>query len=157
MTYTAPILLMTYIRPKNTELLFHWLNRECSLFNITITEKERNNVTMYYTDNYKEYDNIILNNIIIIHLINASANNAILELMYLNIPFFVNKLDAVIEYIGNDYPLYFNSLKDIENIINNKELLIKKMKEANEYLKKINKHDISMNYFNSEMLKFINE
>jgi len=142
---------------KNTELLFHCLNRECSLFNITITEKERNNVTMYYTDNYKEYDNIILNNIIIIHLINASANNAILELMYLNIPFFVNKLDAVIEYIGNDYPLYFNSLKDIENIINNKELLIKKMKEANEYLKKIDKHDISMNYFNSEMLKFINE
>ena len=142
---------------KNKELLFHWLNRECSLFNITITEKERNNVTMYYTNNYKEYDNIILNNIIIIHLINASANNAILELMYLNIPFFINKLDAVIEYIGNDYPLYFNSLNEIEEIINNKELLMYKIKIGYEYLKKIDKHDISIDYFNSEMLKFINE
>lgn len=142
---------------KDTEPLFHWLNKECSVFDITITDEEINNVNLYYTHNFNEYDNIILNNIIIIHLINASANNAILELMYLNIPFFVNKLDAVIEYIGSDYPLYFNSLNEIEEIINNKELLIKKMKEGTEYLKKINKHDISMNYFNSEMLKFINE
>ena len=142
---------------KDTEPLFHWLNKECSMFDITITDEEINNVSLYYTHNFNEYDNIILNNIIIIHLINASANNAILELMYLNIPFFVNKLDAVIEYIGSDYPLYFNSLNEIEEIINNKELLIKKMKEGTEYLKKINKHDISMNYFNSEMLKFINE
>lgn len=142
---------------KDTEPLFHWLNKECSVFDIAITDEERNNVNLYYTHDFNEYDNIILNNIIIIHLINASANNAILELMYLNIPFFVNKLDAVIEYIGSDYPLYFNSLNEIEEIINNKELLIKKMKEGTEYLKKIKKHDISMNYFNSEMLKFINK
>lgn len=142
---------------KDKELLFHWLNKECSVFNISITDEEKNSVNLYYTHNFNEYDTIILNNIIIIHLINASANNAILELMYLNIPFFVNKLDAVIEYIGNDYPLYFNSLKEIEEIINNKELLIKKMKAGTNYLKKINKHDISLKYFNSEMLKFINE
>ena len=142
---------------KDKELLFHWLSRECSVFDISITDKEKNSVNLYYTHNFNEYDNIILNNVIIIHLINASANNAILELMYLNIPFFVNKLDAVIEYIGNDYPLYFNSLKEIEDIINNKELLIKKMKVGTNYLKKINKHDISLKYFNSEMLKFINE
>jgi len=53
--------------------------------------------------------------------------------------------------------IFENSLNEIEEIINNKELLIKKMKEGTEYLKKIKKHDISMNYFNSEMLKFINE
>jgi hypothetical protein len=77
--------------------------------------------------------------------------------MYLNIPFFVNKLDAVIEYIGIDYPMYFSSLKEIETIINNKELLISKYQETTNYLKNINKLDISMSYFNSEMLKFINE
>ena len=31
------------------------------------------------------------------------------------------------------------------------------MKVGTNYLKKINKHDISLKYFNSEMLKFINE
>ena len=131
-------------------------NKECSMFDVSITEEERKRVTLYYTHNFDEYDRLISNNIIIIHLINASANNAILELMYLNIPFFVNKLDAVIEYIGNDYPLYFNSLLDIENIINNKDLLINKMHEASEYLKRIDKHDISLSNFNSELLKFIN-
>ena len=141
---------------KDTDLLFHWLNKECSTYDILISEEERKQVTLYYTHNFNEYDTLISNNIIIIHLINASANNAILELMYLNIPFFVNKLDAVIEYIGNDYPMYFNSLQDIENIINSKDLLINKMHEASEYLKKINKLDISLSNFNSELLKFIN-
>ena len=142
---------------KDTELLFHWLNRECTLNNISINNEEMDSVILYYTNNFIEYDNIILNNIVVIHLINASANNAILELMYLNIPFFVNKLDAVIEYIGPDYPMYFSSLKEIETIINNKELLLSKYKETTNYLKNINKQDISMSYFNSEMLRFINE
>ncbi len=141
---------------KDTELLYYWLSRECSVYDVSITDKERKDVTLYYTQNFDEYDSIILNNIIVIHLINASANNAILELMSFNIPFFVNKLDAVIEYIGNDYPLYFNSIYEIENIINNKNLLIKKMKEASLYLENINKNDISCSYFNSEMLSFIN-
>jgi hypothetical protein len=141
---------------KDTELLYYWLSRECSVYDVSITDKERKDVTLYYTQNFDEYDSIILNNIIVIHLINASANNAILELMSFNIPFFVNKLDAVIEYIGNDYPLYFNSIHEIENIINNKNLLIKKMKEASLYLENINKNDISCSYFNSEMLSFIN-
>ena len=77
--------------------------------------------------------------------------------MYLNIPFFVNKLDAVIEYIGPDYPMYFSSLKEIEIIINNKELLLSKYKQTTIYLKNLNKSDISMSHFKSEMLKFINE
>ena len=90
-------------------------------------------------------------------MINASANNAIIELLTLHIPFFVNKLEAVVEYIGEDYPMYFTTLTEVENIINNKKLLIQKMKEGNEYLKNRKKQDISLSHFNSEMLKFINE
>ena len=78
-----------------------------------------------------EYDGLLNNNIIIIHLINASANNAILELISMNIPFFVNRLPAVEEYIGKDYPLYFNSIKEIEDIIYNKDLLIRMYESAN--------------------------
>ena len=141
----------------DNNLLMHWLRNECDYYNISLTLKETESVTIFYTKNYEEYDNMILNNIIIIHLINASANNAIIELLTLHIPFFVNKLEAVVEYIGEDYPMYFTTLTEVENIINNKKLLIQKMKEGNEYLKNRKKQDISLSHFNSEMLKFINE
>ena len=70
---------------------------------------------------------------------NASANNAVVELISLNIPFFINKLDAIMEYIGEDYPLYFNSISELEQIINNKKLLVKKIIKAYNYLSKLNK------------------
>lgn len=141
----------------DTKSLFHWLSCECDTFNINISQYEHESVQLYYTYNFNEYDQIILNNIIIVHLINASANNAILELISLNIPFFVNKLDAVIEYIGNDYPLYFNKIEEIEYILNDNKLLLQKIKEATVYLSKLNKTDISIYDFNSKILNFINE
>ena len=141
----------------DNNLLMYWLRKECDYYNISLTLEEKESVTIFYTKNYEEYDNMILNNIIIIHLINASANNAIIELLTLHIPFFVNKLEAVVEYIGEDYPMYFTTLTEVENIINNKKLLIQKMKEGTDYLKNRKKQDISISHFNSEMLKFINE
>ena len=80
---------------KDTNLLYTWLNSECITYNIELSNEEKNTVNIYYTNNYLEYDGLLNNNIIIIHLINASANNAILELISMNIPFFVNRLPAV--------------------------------------------------------------
>ena len=56
------------------------------------------------------------------------------------------------------------TLKKITNLnepwgstfINNHELLITKFQEAHIYLEKLDKYDITTDYFNSEMLKFIN-
>ena len=141
----------------DTKSLFYWLSCECETFNINISQYEHESVQLYYTYNFNEYDQIILNNIIIIHLINASANNAILELISLNIPFFINKLDAVIEYIGNDYPLYFNKIEEIEYILKNEELLLTKISKASIYLSNLNKSEISIHHFNSKILNFINE
>ena len=141
---------------KDNNLLMKWLYKESLTYNIHLDDEEIRNVEIFYTNNFKEYDYIVSNNIIIIHLINSSANNAVLELMNLNIPFFVNKLPAVVEYLGNEYPLYFDSIQNLEKIINNKELLIHNLSTATLYLKNINKQDISIEYFNSELLKFIN-
>ena len=141
----------------DNQLLMFWLQKECEHYHISLTLEEKKSVSIFYTENYEDYDNMILNNIIVIHLINASANNAVIELLSLHIPFFVNKLAAVVEYIGEDYPLYFTKLEEVEDIINDTDLLLKKMKEGTNYLKNRKKQDISLSHFNSEMLKFINE
>ena len=73
----------------------------------------------------------------------------------MNIPAFVSRLPATEEYLGKDYPLFFNNNTEIENIINNEELLILKLKEGNKYLFNLNKTKFSYDYFNRELYKFI--
>ena len=57
-------------------------------------------VDIVYTHSYKEYDDLITKNIVIINLINASANNSILELIASETPFFINRILPVEEYVG---------------------------------------------------------
>ena len=76
--------------------------------------------------------------------------------MVRNIPFFVNRLPAVEEYLGAFYPMYFENLEEIEKILNDKEKLFSLYEETNEYLKKIDKNKFSLENFNSELLKIVN-
>jgi GR25 family glycosyltransferase involved in LPS biosynthesis len=111
-------------------------------------------VEIKYFKNYQDYDNYILNNIIIIDLWDANANNSIIECLIRNIPFFVTKLNPVVEYLGDDYPMYFNSINELEDKINNLTELYSK---TYEYLKNIKKDDLSLNYFISSLKTIINE
>ena len=108
-----------------------------------------------YLDN-DAYDKYITDNIILIDLKNASANNSILEMIVTNTPFFVNRLSPVEDYLGKNYPLYFKEITEIENIINNKALLLKKYKITHDYLVNLDKSDITYEHFNSELLRIIN-
>ena len=103
-----------------------------------------------------EYDDIIINNIVIIDLFAASANNSILEMIASHTPFFINKLESVLEYLGEEYPMYFNYYQEVEDIINDKELLMTKFKLAHSYLKNLSKNDISINSFNKKLFEIIN-
>ena len=68
------------------------------------------NVAIKYTNTFKEYDQLLEKNIVFIELIDASANNTILECIVRNTPIIVNKIEPVVEYLGDDYPLYFENL-----------------------------------------------
>ena len=70
----------------------------------------------------------------------------------MNIPAFVSRLPAT---ENSKNPLFFNNKNEIENIINNEELLILKLKEGNKYLFNLNKTKFSYDYFNRELYKFI--
>ena len=140
----------------DSDYISNLLSCECNSLDINITDSQKENVEIKYISSFEEYDQLISNNIIFIHLINASANNAILELLVRNIPFFVNRLPAVEEYLGAFYPMYFENLEEIEKILNDKEKLFSLYEETNEYLKKIDKNKFSLENFNSELLKIVN-
>jgi hypothetical protein len=44
-------------------------------------------------------------------LYDATSNNAIVECIIRNTPIIVNKLPGVVDYLGENYPLYFNILR----------------------------------------------
>jgi hypothetical protein len=137
---------------KNINDCFKILNKELRFLNT----KPNNKVECYYTKTLEEYDNMLLNNIIIIPLWNATANNSLLECLESNIPAFISRLPSTEEYLGKDYPMFYNHVSDIEPIINNKQQLHKKYKKTYKYLLKFDKSKIRHKYFNSELLKIIN-
>jgi hypothetical protein len=100
---------------KYKEEIINTMIKELQHHNISY---DKNNLQVTYFDIFEEYDNFIITNIIIIDLIDANANNSIVECIVRNLPFFVNKLPAVTEYLGNDYPMYFTSIEYLESIIN---------------------------------------
>ena len=100
-------------------------------------------VEMKYIENYDEYDLLLTKNIVFIHLYDASANNTVIECIIRNTPIIVNRLESVVEYLGADYPLYFDSLDEIPELIN-----IKNIEKAHNYLVSMDKTDLSFTHFN---------
>ena len=59
-----------------------------------------------------EYDELLSQNIVYLDLYDTCSNNALVECIVRNTPVLVNPLPAVKEYLGEDYPLYFESRRE---------------------------------------------
>ncbi len=97
-----------------------------------------------------DYDKLLQNNIIFIKLIGASAVNTVIECAVRNTPIVVNKLPAVVEVLGDHYPLYYNTLEEATEIIN-----MKNIERAHHYLKRMDKTKLKIEYFKEEFDKIL--
>jgi hypothetical protein len=61
-----------------------------------------------------------------------------LEALTFQAPFLIRKMPETIEYVGEDYPLFFTSLQDLQNLLDNEALLRRKMIEAHTFLRLLN-------------------
>lgn len=77
------------------------------------------------------YDQLLSENIVFLDLYDSSANNAIIECIARATPLLVNPLPAVVEYLGDNYPLYFDSLEEAAEKALDFDLLL----HAHEYLR----------------------
>ena len=109
-----------------------------------------NVVQMYYTQTFAEYDEILSKNVVFIELFDASANNTVLECIIRNTPIIVNKLPAVVEYLGDAYPLYFTNLNQVNDLLSTENII-----KANEYLKNLNKTEFKIEYFIKKIFSLI--
>ena len=108
------------------------------------------NIEHKYVNSY-EYDELLKKNIIFIHLYDSSANNTILEAISYKVPIIVNKHPAVVEYLGENYPLYYED----ENEINDNFISSERILNAYNYLNEYNFNDFSYKRFNEELLELL--
>ena len=99
-----------------------------------------------------EYDELMMSSIIFLDLIDTSANNIIVECIQYHTPILINKHQGVVEYLGEDYPFYYETIEEANQKIDNIELI----KKTTEYLKHKDKSDISIGHFLKELVKFQN-
>jgi len=108
---------------RSLERAYVLLEEECKEYNINIEPSRKPLVQIVNKLSNSEYDTILLNSFVLIDVYEASANNALIECIVRNIPCFVTKHPAIIEYIGDTYPLLFENTVQLESMIHNKELI----------------------------------
>ena len=145
----------------------HMIDHEIKYNTNTLFVTLKNNTTIKqiksYTNNVKylsylindDYDHMLSENIVFLHLVEVAACNVIIECIVRNTPVLVNKIPGTVELLGTDYPLFYTEhhLKNntIGTILTNKNI-----RAAHHYLSKINKAKYEVEYFMKE-LKFISE
>lgn len=70
-----------------------------------------------------EYDACLRSNVVFLDVVDASANNIVLECIARNTPLLCRRHPAIVEYLGAQYPFYFSDLDEAESKINNTELI----------------------------------
>jgi glycosyltransferase involved in cell wall biosynthesis len=76
------------------------------------------------------YDRVMTENIVVLDVYDSSVNNAVIEAVVRCTPILVNRHPAIVEYLGEDYPLYFTTMSEAESKLGDAALVV----SAHEYL-----------------------
>ena len=71
----------------------------------------------------EEYDKLLSKNLVFLNLFDSSANNVIIECMARNTPLLVNRLPAIEEYLGKEYPFFYETAEEASMKIKNLDLI----------------------------------
>ncbi|MCC6263414.1 MAG: hypothetical protein IT169_07545 [Bryobacterales bacterium] len=91
----------------------------------------------------EEYDDLLTSHVVFLDLAGAVANNAVLECIMRHTPLLVTRLPSVVEYLGPEYPLYFESLEEAAAKAENLAMIEK----AHRYLAAMSKEELSAERF----------
>jgi hypothetical protein len=81
------------------------------------------------------YDFLLSRSVVCMEVLDAAANNVTIECLARNTPLIVNRHPAVVEYLGESYPLFFDDHRQVAEMVNNEELIL----SAHRYLERRDK------------------
>lgn len=98
------------------------------------------------------FDDYMTNNVLFAKLHDASASTAVVESIARNTPILVNRHEALEEYLGEEYPFFYDNLDHASSLINNETII-----ETHRYLKSLNKDWISGTYFRNSVVRKVKQ
>jgi len=96
------------------------------------------------------YDRLLSESVVFLELYDTSANNAIVEAIARTTPVVVNRHPATEEYLGKDYPLLYDDISQVHNMLTPDNII-----SAHRYLKKMDRSWLSAKYFADQVEEFI--
>ena len=79
----------------------------------------------------------------------VAACNTIIECIMMHTPVLTRRLPGTVEYLGEHYPLFFDSIEEASCKLQNKELVI----QAHYYLKGVDKERFRIEKFLTDLVK----
>jgi polysaccharide pyruvyl transferase WcaK-like protein len=101
----------------------------------------------------EQYDALLSNSIVFLDLFDSAAVNTVIECLLRNTPILINKTAGVVEILGADYPMYFNSNQYQRRINREVEALLTtdNINKTIQYLSLQDKHKYKIDYFINNM------
>jgi len=107
-----------------------------------------NSVNTYPTMTDSEYDTFLSENIVFLKMVDAAAVNTLQECIVRNTPIVINPLPAIVEILGENYPLYYNNLDEVPKLVT-----LQRISEAHDYLVNMDKDSLKIDYFINSLTK----
>ena len=85
-----------------------------------------------------EYERLLSSSVVLTEVFDASANNVVVECLVRETPIAVNRHPAVAEYLGEDYPLFFDDIREVPQLLKDSTVLA-----AHEHLRDRDKSALS--------------
>jgi hypothetical protein len=152
-------ILSTLIKGSNrSAAIVPWNQKNQTNLNIELKQKTElinlNDLVKIPELSSLDYIKLYENNIFFLDAHDISACNLVLDCISTNAPIILNRLPANEEYLGKEYPLFFNSLEEAAAISVDNDLILK----AHEYLASMDKsrfslHNFKCNFLNSDIYK----
>lgn len=97
------------------------------------------------------YDKLLQSSLIYVNFYDCAASNSIVECIASCTPLVVNKLPSIVEYLGEDYPLYFRDMNQASSMTKD----LSRIKSANQYLIENNnlRDQLNIDHFISSFYK----
>ncbi|PHX39964.1 hypothetical protein AO263_15225 [Pseudomonas sp. NZIPFR-PS5] len=101
----------------------------------------------------RSYDDLLSKSIVLCEYFDVSATNTAIECIARNTPFLVNRHPALEEYLGKNYPLFYDSIEEASSMAAD----TKKVREGYEWLNGLSKSPTQGDQFVRQVVEFLRE
>lgn len=117
-------------------------NKYCQGALDLITKNDKSVIILDKLSNH-EYDMLLAENIVFLNLVDCSAVNTVIECIVRNTPLIVNRLPALEELLGNNYPGFYGNLHEASQMC----VSIQKIQNIHEHMKALDKTRYKLSSF----------